>query len=109
MPESSKGIGMLQRLRARLSDPVRPLFRVLVIIGWAVILNLVFLLQPTFIRGGDAAFHIFNTQEFATSIREGTMYPRWFGDVFNGYGAPTGLGYAPLTYYGGAAFMLVGM
>ena len=100
---------MLQRLRARLSDPARPFWRALVIVSWAIVLNLVFLLQPTFIRGGDAAFHIFNTQEFATGIREGTLYPRWFGDVFNGYGAPTGLGYAPFTYYSGAVFMLVGM
>jgi hypothetical protein len=63
---------------------------------------------PNFIRGGDAAFHIFNTQQFAAGLREDVLYPRWFGDFYNGYGARVGIGYAPLTYYGGSLFMLLG-
>ncbi|MEO8606711.1 MAG: 6-pyruvoyl-tetrahydropterin synthase-related protein [Chloroflexota bacterium] len=99
---------MFQALYARLIDPARPITRAALIIAWAIILNAVFLLLPNFIRGGDAAFHIFNTQQFAAGLREGVLYPRWFGDFFNGYGAPVGVGYAPLTYYAGSAFMLVG-
>ena len=100
---------MLHALYARLTDPARPITRILLIAAWAIILNAVFLALPNFIRGGDAAFHIFNTQQFATGLREGVLYPRWFGDFFNGYGAPVGIGYAPLAYYGGSLFMLLGL
>jgi uncharacterized membrane protein len=100
---------MLQTLYARLTDPARPITRIIVVAAWAILLNMVFLALPNFIRGGDAAFHIFNTQQFATGLREGVLYPRWFGDFYNGFGAPVGIAYAPLTYYGGSLFMLLGL
>src|SRR5678815_5603499 len=100
---------MLKTVYARVIDPARPITRILLIAAWAIILNAVFLDLPNFIRGGDAAFHIFNTKQFATGLREGVLYPRWFGDFFNGYGAPVGIGYAPVTYYGGSLFMLLGL
>jgi hypothetical protein len=100
---------MLRAFYARLTDPARPVYRIVAIIVWALILNAVFLVLPNFIRGGDAAFHIFNTGQFAAGLREGVLYPRWFGDFYNGYGAPVGIGYAPLTYYAGSLFMLAGL
>lgn len=100
---------MFRTLYARLTDPARPVYRIVAIIAWALILNAVFLVLPNFIRGGDAAFHIFNTGQFAAGLREGVLYPRWFGDFYNGYGAPVGIGYAPLTYYAGSLFMLAGL
>jgi uncharacterized membrane protein len=77
---------MLQTLYARLIDPMRPILS----------------------GAATRPFIIFNTQQFAAGLREDVLYPRWFGDFYNGYGARVGIGYAPLTYYGGSLFMLLG-
>jgi uncharacterized membrane protein len=44
-------------------------------------------------------FHIFQADQFSRAIQDGVFYPRWVPDANNGYGSPTFVFYAPLSYY----------
>lgn len=55
----------------------------------------------------DAELHIVRTAELAHLLRGGVVYPRWAPDFYHGYGYPLFNYYSPLTYYLGAAFMLL--
>ncbi len=46
----------------------------------------------------DIIFHIFQSDQFDRSLREGLWYPRWIADTNNGYGSPNFVFYAPLSY-----------
>jgi hypothetical protein len=47
----------------------------------------------------DMFFHIFNITEFSDSFHDGAIYPRWVLNANYGYGSPTFVFYAPLSYY----------
>ncbi|MCZ6601481.1 MAG: hypothetical protein O6952_00585, partial [Planctomycetota bacterium] len=47
----------------------------------------------------DVFFHITHLHQFERAFHAGAIYPRWFPDVFEGYGAPVGVFYPLLTYY----------
>ena len=62
-----------------------------------------------FMKAHDARHSIFFLVEFDQSIREGALWPIWGPDHSVGFGYPTFLVYAPLAYYVGEAFHLLGM
>lgn len=47
----------------------------------------------------DIVFHIFQADQFSSSLQSGILYPRWISDANNGYGSPTFIFYAPMSYY----------
>ena len=47
----------------------------------------------------DVFFHITHLHQFERALGGGGFYPRWFPDVFEGYGAPVGVFYPLLPYY----------
>lgn len=47
----------------------------------------------------DIVFHIFQADQFSKALNDGILYPRWISDANNGYGSPTFIFYAPLSYY----------
>lgn len=67
------------------------------------------LLQPGYFWGAhDARHSVYFLFEFDRSIQDGILYPRWAPDFTFGYGYPFFNIYAPLPFYVGEAFHLLG-
>lgn len=47
----------------------------------------------------DMVFHIFQADQFTRAIYDGIFSPKWVLDSNNGYGSPSFVFYAPLSYY----------
>ncbi len=62
-----------------------------------------------FIKAHDARHSIFFLVEFDRSFSEGALWPMWGPDHAVGFGYPTFLLYAPLAFYVGEAFHLLGL
>lgn len=61
-----------------------------------------------FVFAHDARHSVYFLQMFDQSVRDGAWYPRWAADMVFGYGYPLWLILAPLPFYAGEAFHLVG-
>ena len=73
------------------------------VFAWAPLLTPVY-----FLKAHDAAHSVFFLIEFHQGIQDGYLYPRWGPDHGLGYGYPTFIFYAPLTYYVAEVFHLLG-
>ncbi|MBZ0292252.1 MAG: hypothetical protein K8L99_06755 [Anaerolineae bacterium] len=73
------------------------------------ILMLPLLLQPTFHRGADIETHIYNTTLFGREFTDGVIYPRWLGDLYWGYGSPSGMLSKVTTYYASGLLTVLGL
>ncbi len=61
-----------------------------------------------FIYAHDARHSVYFLQMFDLSFRDGAWYPRWAADMVFGYGYPLWLILAPIPFFLGEAFHLVG-
>lgn len=61
-----------------------------------------------FIYAHDARHSVYFLQMFDQSARDGAWFPRWAADMVFGYGYPLWLILAPLPFFAGEAFHLVG-
>ncbi|MBI5300736.1 MAG: hypothetical protein HY868_01260 [Chloroflexi bacterium] len=61
-----------------------------------------------FIQAHDARHSVYFLQMFDMSMRDGAWFPRWAADMVFGYGYPLWLILAPLPFFVGEAFHLVG-
>ncbi len=61
-----------------------------------------------FIDAHDARHSVYFLQMFDATLRDGAWYPRWAADMTFGYGYPLWLILAPLPFFVGEAFHLVG-
>lgn len=61
-----------------------------------------------FVNAHDARHSVYFLQMFDQSIRDGAWYPRWAADMVFGYGYPLWLILAPIPFFVGEAFHLVG-
>jgi hypothetical protein len=61
---------------------------ILVVIFFSLLAAWPFLLQPGLPRTNATENHVFLAADYATSMREGRLYPRWSAAAFSGYGAP---------------------
>jgi len=61
-----------------------------------------------FIYAHDARHSVYFLQMFDAALRDGAWYPRWAADMTFGYGYPLWLILAPLPFFIGEAFHLVG-
>ncbi|MGD2127618.1 MAG: 6-pyruvoyl-tetrahydropterin synthase-related protein [Desulfobacteraceae bacterium] len=86
----------------------RPLLHDTILI---ILLSLPFI-SPLFnfhwIMVGESIEQILRLIELDRGIREGILYPRWFGDLAGGFGYPYLIFYAPLVYYVSEMFHLLG-
>ncbi len=99
---------IVARLRAhRLSSPVDRHLWLALLLTLPAMLTL--LAPGYFMKAHDARHSIFFLVEFDQSIREGALWPIWGPDHSVGFGYPTFLVYAPLAYYVGEVFHLLGM
>jgi hypothetical protein len=57
----------------------------------------------------DARHTVYFFQMFDAALRDGALYPRWAADMTFGYGYPVWIILAPLPYYLGELFHLVGL
>ncbi len=62
-----------------------------------------------FIYAHDARHSVYFLQMFDFSLRDGAWYPRWATDMVFGYGYPLWLILAPLPFFAGEAFHLLGL
>ena len=99
-------IAAYRNARLRISRVDRHLWLALLL---AVPAMLTLLAPSYFMKAHDARHSIFFLVEFDQSIREGALWPIWGPDHSVGFGYPTFLVYAPLAYYVGEAFHLLGM
>nr|MCU0514806.1 6-pyruvoyl-tetrahydropterin synthase-related protein [Anaerolineae bacterium] len=58
-------------------------------------------------NGPDVLYHTYRTAEMARSWEQGVFLPRWAEGMYYGYGSPVFHYYASLSYYLGAALMLL--
>lgn len=61
-----------------------------------------------FVYAHDARHSVYFLQMFDQSFRDGAWYPRWAADMVFGYGYPLWLILAPIPFFVGEAFHLVG-
>jgi uncharacterized membrane protein len=66
------------------------------------------LLTPNWIKVGESIDQVLRVVELDRGIREGYLYPRWFGDLAGGFGYPYFIFYSPLIYYVSELFHLLG-
>ncbi|MFZ2487546.1 MAG: hypothetical protein WAZ19_05445 [Anaerolineae bacterium] len=84
--------------------------RELILLFVLAVFALVPLVSPGyFFNAHDADHSVFFLIEFDKGIRDGILWPRWGPDHAMGYGYPIWLIYAPLAYYGGEFFHLLGL
>ncbi len=62
-----------------------------------------------FSQAHDARHTVYFLQMFDAALRDGALYPRWATDMTFGYGYPVWIILAPLPYYLGEAFHLLGL
>ena len=93
---------------------LRPLSSVLRPSSFVFLLALcVFALAPLtapgyFSRAHDARHSVYFLQMFDATFRDGAWYPRWAADMVFGYGYPLWLILAPIPFFVGEAFHLIG-
>jgi uncharacterized membrane protein len=80
---------------------------------WLLVACSVFALAPLtapgyFSMAHDARHSVYFLQMFDQSMRDGAWYPRWATDMTFGYGYPLWLILAPIPFFVGEAFHLVG-
>ena len=80
---------------------------------WLILAFCAFALLPLtapgyFIYAHDARHSVYFLQMFDQSVRDGAWYPRWAADMVFGYGYPLWLILAPLPFFVGEVFHLVG-
>jgi hypothetical protein len=99
----------LKAIGRRLARPQRdgppPLLFVALLCGVAV----QSFLTGRFPSSADGKLHLYRLIELDHALRNGYLFPRWSPDLVYGYGFPLFNYYAPLPYYLGSAFHLIGI
>jgi len=62
-----------------------------------------------FVNAHDARHSVYFLQMFDQSFRDGAWYPRWAADMVFGYGYPLWVILAPIPFFAGEAFHLIGL
>ena len=62
-----------------------------------------------FMQAHDAPHSLFFLESFDEAVRDGAWWPAWGPNFAFGYGYPLWIFYAPLTYFVGEAFHLIGL
>jgi hypothetical protein len=83
-------------------------------IDWGVLLAIVFsasvawafLLQPGLPRTNATENYVFRTADYAQTLLEGRIYPRWSPNVFSGYGSPVPNYFPPAAPYTAALIQI---
>ncbi|PIP14758.1 hypothetical protein COX47_03470 [Candidatus Roizmanbacteria bacterium CG23_combo_of_CG06-09_8_20_14_all_35_49] len=69
---------------------------------------LIGLMKPGVWDSHDINHHLARVAAFYQSLSEGNFYPRWAGNLNNGFGHPSLMMFYPLVYYFGSLFHLIG-
>jgi hypothetical protein len=68
---------------------------------------------PVFLYGPpmevDGPNHFYRLVELNWHVQHGDFYPRWFSDIYYGYGGPVFAFYPPLSYYIALGLHLIGL
>jgi hypothetical protein len=72
---------------------------VLLIIAFSVIAAWSFIVQSELPNASQLEHYVFRTADYAQTLREGVLYPRWSAHVLSGYGAPIPHFYPPFPAY----------
>lgn len=83
--------------------------QVVILLAFTAILLAPLTAPGYFIYAHDARHTVYFLQMFDAALRDGALYPRWATDMTFGYGYPVWLILAPLPYYVGELFHLLGL
>lgn len=83
----------MQQARARIDWGVLIVFAFSLMAGWA------FIAQPGLPQTNATENHVYLASDYAQTLREGRLYPRWSAHAISGYGAPIPHFYPPGTPY----------
>ena len=72
--------------------------RIIILSLTSLIISLPFFLSSSLIGSPDIFFYVAWSEQFHNALMEGVLYPRWVDTPF-GYGSPTFIFYAPLSFY----------
>jgi 6-pyruvoyl-tetrahydropterin synthase related domain len=86
-------------------EPVVFLVAIAALAGLAIVP--VFLYGPPMVV--DGPLHYFRLVELNWHLQHGDYYPRWFNDIYHGYGGPVLTFYPPLSYYITLLLHLIGL
>ncbi|MFN8376001.1 MAG: 6-pyruvoyl-tetrahydropterin synthase-related protein, partial [Anaerolineae bacterium] len=83
-------------------------------VDWGVLLAILlsaacawaFLLQPGLPRTNASENYVFRTADYAQTLLEGRLYPRWSPNVFSGYGSPIPNFFPPAAPYTAALLQI---
>lgn len=64
----------------------------------SLVITMPFFLSKGLIASYDIFYHVIWSEQFHKALMEGVLYPRWMDTPF-GYGSPTFIFYAPLSFY----------
>jgi hypothetical protein len=81
------------------SDTARRVATAGVIVAAAFMVMVPVLISPQWPRTHDGYYAFSMTQLFWDAISNGVWYPRWFPDVYGGYGYPSFVYYQPAFFY----------
>jgi hypothetical protein len=71
---------------------------IVILSSFSLIITLPLFLSNSLIISQDILWHFVWSEQFYKTLMEGVLYPRWVDTPF-GYGSPTFIFYAPLTFY----------
>src|SRR4030066_1242592 len=76
----------------------RNLMAIVILSLVSLIITLPLFLSNSLIISQDILWHFIWSEQFYKALMEGVLYPRWVDTPF-GYGSPTFIFYAPLSFY----------
>ncbi len=79
----------------------------LLVLALCIIVSAPFLFRSELPHNNANENYVYRTNDYAVSIEEGWLYPRWSPNVLGGYGAPIPSFYPPAPAYGAAILQIL--
>ncbi len=79
----------------------------LLVLALCIIVSAPFLFRSELPHNNANENYVYRTNDYAESIEEGWLYPRWSPNVLGGYGAPIPSFYPPAPAYGAAILQIL--
>src|SRR5690349_15466688 len=79
----------------------------LLVLALCIIVSAPFALRSELPHNNASENYVYQTSDYAESIQEGWLYPRWSPNVLGGYGAPIPNFYPPAPAYSAALLQVL--
>ena len=99
---------MKDNLQNRISSFIFHLSSLILLLAFSLFALMPLTAPGYFMSAHDARHSVYFLQMFDMAVRDGAWFPRWATDMVFGYGYPLWLILAPLPFYAGEIFHLIG-